>query len=387
MTTSDAPRETCLRCRRPARYCWCAHLTAIETRTRVLLLQHPRERDVPIGTARMASLCLPNSELHVGIHWGEHGAVQRALRDPSRPTALLFPGADARDVTVDPPREDLTLVVVDGTWTNARKVVQANPTLAALPRLSITPAEPSQYRIRREPAAQCVSTIEALVYVLGALEGDVERFRPMLTPFRAMIDAQVACAETQRNGRMRKPRGARPPKEPVTAPLRAAKVVCVAAEGNVWPHEPGVSRAPELIHLAAVRLDTGERFEAVARPEGPLAPGTPRQTGLDASSLTQAPPRDAMLRAWTEFLRDDDVLCMWGDHPAALLDAAGAPVPSRVIDLRVLARVMAHGRVGTATEFLASRGVTVDEAASLGVGRAGRRLAHAVAVAQHLAQG
>ncbi|MBZ0236419.1 MAG: DTW domain-containing protein [Deltaproteobacteria bacterium] len=63
-------RERCLRCRRPLAVCYCDALPRIETRTRVVILQHPRERDMPIGTARMASLCLPGSELHVGVDWG-----------------------------------------------------------------------------------------------------------------------------------------------------------------------------------------------------------------------------------------------------------------------------------------------------------------------------
>jgi len=35
--------------------------------TRVLLLQHPHESGVAIGTAHMATVCLPNAELHLGV--------------------------------------------------------------------------------------------------------------------------------------------------------------------------------------------------------------------------------------------------------------------------------------------------------------------------------
>nr|MDQ3300003.1 DTW domain-containing protein [Myxococcota bacterium] len=48
-----------MRCRRPQVVCYCAALPRIDTSTRVVILQHPRERDMAIGTARMASLCLP----------------------------------------------------------------------------------------------------------------------------------------------------------------------------------------------------------------------------------------------------------------------------------------------------------------------------------------
>jgi DTW domain-containing protein YfiP len=169
------PRAVCARCRRPESICDCRHVTQLDTQTRIVLLQHPRERDVPIGTARMASLCLPNAELHVGVDWRGSATLARVLADPSRPAALLYPGPSAIDVVANPPETPVTLIVVDGTWSQTRKILRDNPELAALPGYAFTPPAPSEYRIRKEPHESCVSTIEALVHVLGALEGDPER--------------------------------------------------------------------------------------------------------------------------------------------------------------------------------------------------------------------
>src|SRR5262249_8118737 len=154
----------------------------LETRTRVVILQHPRERDVAIGTARMASLCLPEASLHVGVRWDEHPALGSVLGDPARPPILLYPGEGARDILAEPPAGPVTLVVVDGPWSQAKTVVRDNPVLARLPRYAFTAPEPTQYRIRREPRREYVSTIEALMHVLGALEGDAARFRALLDP-------------------------------------------------------------------------------------------------------------------------------------------------------------------------------------------------------------
>src|SRR5690606_19385964 len=125
-------------------------------------LQHPRERDMPIGTARMASLCLPAAELHVGIRWDERSPLAAELRDPARPAILLYPGPGARDILAEPPAGPVTLVVVDGTWSQAKTLVRDNPILHALPRYAFATPEPSHYRIRREPRAEYCSTIEAL---------------------------------------------------------------------------------------------------------------------------------------------------------------------------------------------------------------------------------
>ena len=197
------PRAVCSRCRRAQSVCYCKHLTSIPTRTRIAFLQHTRERGVAIGTARMASLCLPNSELHVGVDWVGSPALARVLGDPERPPALLFPGDDAIDITRDPPIGPITLVVVDGTWRQVKKVVRSNPPLAALPRYAFVPRAPSEYRIRHEPKVTYVSTIEALVHVLGVLEGEPERFEALLTPFRAMVDAQLEYVARAPNYRRR----------------------------------------------------------------------------------------------------------------------------------------------------------------------------------------
>jgi DTW domain-containing protein len=211
----DAPssqRVVCQRCRRPPRCCYCAHLSALPTRTNVLLLQHPRERRVGVGTARMAHLALPSSVLRVGVDFTGDRQVQATLAGEG--VHLLFPGPGARDVgALAPAATPLTLVVLDGTWWHARKLLKLNPALAALPRLCFTPREGSSYRIRRQPAPFCVSTIEALAHVLAILEPDAGPFDRLLDPFHAMVRlqerfaAEVQCHRHRRDGT---PRPARP---------------------------------------------------------------------------------------------------------------------------------------------------------------------------------
>ena len=56
-------RQVCEACRRPPGLCYCAHLPQLSPRTKVVILQHPRERGNAIGTAHMARLCLPGAAL------------------------------------------------------------------------------------------------------------------------------------------------------------------------------------------------------------------------------------------------------------------------------------------------------------------------------------
>mgnify|MGYP005815064385 CR=1 FL=1 len=70
---------------------------------KVLVLQHPRERDKAVGTAHMASLCLPNAHVAVGVDLSGQREVGRLLSDPEAPPILLFPSDDAHDLAVAPP--------------------------------------------------------------------------------------------------------------------------------------------------------------------------------------------------------------------------------------------------------------------------------------------
>ncbi len=386
---STEPRAVCPRCRRPRSVCYCEHLASIATRTRVVFLQHPRERDMAIGTARMASLCLPNSELHVGVHWDGTPALARALGDPKRPAALLYPGVGARDILVDPPKTPITLIVVDGTWSQAKKLVRSNPALAALPRYAFVPPGPSEYRIRREPQDDYVSTIEALVHVLGALEGDADRFEALLRPFRAMVDTQLDHIARVNHRRVRTaPRRERArPQLPELLRTRGDDVVCVFGDANGWPFDSPRRRPSglgELLRWVALRVATVELFTATVAPDGALAAGTAAQLELDAAALEAGRPRAAFVADWQAFVRPDDILCAWGDHSLRLLADAGVPADRTVFDLRRVAAGWDSARPGAVEQYHARIGLP--SCTPAGSGRASRRVAQLAAIWQHLRQ-
>ena len=226
MTEPAAPRVDCRRCRRPLIACYCGYVTPIETQTRVVVFQHPRERRKAIGTARIAALCLPAAKVLVGIDFEAHERARALLADTDAPAVLLYPAPDARDLAVDPPEGPVTLVVIDGTWSQARSLLRRNPSLQALPKVAFRPAKPSEYRIRREPSDEHVSTIEAMAHALARLEdGDPSRFEAMLVPFRAMVETQVgfAAGSPSRAGAGRGHAG--------RAPARCSRLRC---SSRVW---------------------------------------------------------------------------------------------------------------------------------------------------------
>ena len=189
-TLRGMPRPTCSRCQRPLGHCLCPLIPVLESRTRVLILQHPSEVGHALNTARLAALGLRNAELRVGEVFDD---LPQLLAQSDYRACLLFPGEEAVALTGYAPKEKpLLLVVPDGTWRKARKLLHLNPLLAALPRVSLGAVAPSRYRLRKAPAEGALSTIEAIVAALDVLEAP-QGFEALLRPFDALIEGQIAA--------------------------------------------------------------------------------------------------------------------------------------------------------------------------------------------------
>lgn len=372
--TDDVPsrRPECPRCGRPQAVCWCRDLPQLATRTNVVFLQHRREAACKVGTARMASLCLPGSHVFVGMTFDDDPWVREVLSDPARPPVLLFPGPDAPDILLHPPAGPVTLVVIDGTWSQAGKMVRESPLLQSLPRYAFTPPAASTYRIRTEPAAECVSTIEALAYVLGVLEGDPERFKALLKPFGTMVDFQVAHAERchQPRVRVRRRRKAPPPGPPTLLRDRPDDLILAAGESNAWPRRDATGIPDELVHWVALRPATGERFEAIVAPRHALCPSAELHAEVPAADLVAGESWASFAARWAAFLRPTDVLCTWGTYYSGLVASEGGALPDERLDVRHSLRGTIGHRVGSLEGFAEAIGF-----AQTGRGRAGVRLA------------
>jgi DTW domain-containing protein YfiP len=154
----------------------------------VLLLQHPSEVNHALNTARLAALGLVNAQLVVGEVFDN---LQELLDQPGYSARLLFPGDDARPLVAGSADAKATLLVVpDGTWRKARKLLHLNPLLAALPRVTLNDVPASRYRLRKAPAADALSTLEAVVHALRTLEAPAS-FDALLRPFDALIEGQI----------------------------------------------------------------------------------------------------------------------------------------------------------------------------------------------------
>jgi len=356
--------------------CFCDRARTFSTRTRVLVLQHPRERRMGVGTARFAKIALPNSALRVGVDFADDPVVSALMTDAQPAPYLLFPGPDAVDVRALPRNEALRVVVLDGTWAQARKLLRKNPWLAALPRVAFTPQQPSRYEIRQQPQDFCVSTIEALAEILDAVEPENGPFSALLDPFLAMVERQKWFETHVRAQRHRhRPRAAGKSRVDRLADKLFAdwqNLVCVQGEANAWSrHDPG-REDPETVHWVAHRPASDERFEVVVAPRRRLGPSTPSHVGLSEAQLRAGVDLSQAQRQWASFRRPGDVFAVWGTFYLDLARADGFDLDGRIWDLRAETSQCAQARIGTVDD--AVRRLDARPLALGLSGRGGRRL-------------
>lgn len=218
-------REVCERCSRPPPLCVCSSLPAklIDTSTTVLILQHPRERRrKSLSTVPLMPLCLEKCTVKVGYEFAleELDLVTECIGRGQRPL-LLFPGPDA--ISLDDDNSDnilqslqdneQLLVLIDGTWNEARGVIYRSPELInECQHIKFQSETESIYpvELRKEPEKHCLSTLESCANALVLLEPSSERAMEakefLEGSMRCMVEKRMSVSES----RNRSPRFSRP---------------------------------------------------------------------------------------------------------------------------------------------------------------------------------
>lgn len=207
--TDDA---ACHRCGKRAPLCVCADILPAASRLQLVILQHPQEQDVDLGTARLTALHLKNARVRVGLSWpglakavglkpGEQADPKRwaVLYLGSAQPAKFPPGSAVVALTKkgEPlPDQDEALkhlrgvIVLDGTWAQVKTLWWRNPWLLKVRRIALKPARPSRYgRLRREARREALSTLEATALVLGTLEGNSAIAEALHNSFERLLSA------------------------------------------------------------------------------------------------------------------------------------------------------------------------------------------------------
>lgn len=197
-------REKCYRCYRPVTSCMCTHVKPIVTRTKFVILMHPKEfKKTKNGTGRLTHLSLPNSELYIDVDFSEHAAINALIEDDNTLCYVLYPGKSSLNLntqTIEAAEKQVVIFIIDSTWPCSVKMLRVSRNLQMLPKVSFTHSKSSQFLIKEQPKDFCLSTIESTLTILELLHAqgiekiNEDEFERFLDPFNAMVEYQIGCA-------------------------------------------------------------------------------------------------------------------------------------------------------------------------------------------------
>ncbi|MGN0756331.1 tRNA-uridine aminocarboxypropyltransferase [uncultured Treponema sp.] len=195
-------RQLCFKCMRPVSSCYCKYTAPINCGIKFVFLMHPKEaKKQRTGTGRLASLCLPESEILMGIDFTKNKRLEELLNDPQYYPVLLYPSPDAWTCSKEGFKETiqgkkLLAIIVDSTWFCSKKILRYSTNINSLPKFSFTGNYKSIFTFKHEPQEYCVSTIETCYYLIKELQstGIVDKGispEPLMTVFKQMIKFQL----------------------------------------------------------------------------------------------------------------------------------------------------------------------------------------------------
>lgn len=184
----------CLVCRMLRQLCICNQIPRLEIKTKISILMHGLEEKKITNTARLLKLAAPETDI---LLFGRLGVQSQIVIPPKVTPLVLYPTDSA--LTLDSEfcsklQYPVFLIVPDGTWTQARKLIQRRSDLYQIPRVRINREEPSNYKVRRSRDSKSLCTLEAVAEALGVLEGP--EIKQQLDKLLSLMVSRVLLSRT-----------------------------------------------------------------------------------------------------------------------------------------------------------------------------------------------
>lgn len=263
-----------------------------------------------------------------------HELAERFATMPlSDGVGLLYPGDNAKLLSdLSPDERPKQLVVIDGTWHHAKTLFRDIPRLQTLPRYRLAPSQPGRYRIRREPNEHALSTLEATVAALSAIEPTTPGFDRLLDVFDRMIADQIGHAKS--NWRLNETRRRGSANVPRVLTEDLSKIVVAYGEqerGNTDDAATTDPHSPAPLFWNAVRMGTGEFFRCAIQSESLTDESFMRRLRLTPEELQPLVTVDEFRERWRTFVRPDDSVATFHRSTSKLLEDIGADFSPSIV--------------------------------------------------------
>lgn len=176
--------ERCEQCLLPIRYCICNFLKPFDATplgVDIVLLMHSDEILKPTNTGRLASAVFPkNCGVYEWSRLAPNPELLQLLQEPHRECVVIYPATLTRPVYVpaktrgllaenNQGAKKLTLVLLDGTWRQAARMINHSRWLDKVPSmpLLIDDAYAGCYAMRKSTQDSRLSTAEAIGIALA----------------------------------------------------------------------------------------------------------------------------------------------------------------------------------------------------------------------------
>lgn len=163
----------CTNCRINNYFCVCADLSTFSIQTNVSLIVHVSELKLTSNTAQFVEKNLPDrAEIFIRGRMNDTFVADPILARSGR-ALFLFPDENSVELNAEFVANNpgpYHLIVPDGSWTQAKRVKKREERFDSIPTVRLPAGIVGEYKLRKAPQPEWVSTYEAVAYALGILE-------------------------------------------------------------------------------------------------------------------------------------------------------------------------------------------------------------------------
>ena len=162
--------ERCRQCMLRTHLCICVHRPLAKSNAAFLLVMFDDEILKPSNTGRLIADVFEDTFAYIWSRTEPNTDMLALLKDPQWQPYVVFPAEyaperEVKTITSDTGKRPL-FIMLDGSWSEAKKMFRKSPYLDHFPLLSINPDKPSRYKMREASKENQLGTAEVAARII-----------------------------------------------------------------------------------------------------------------------------------------------------------------------------------------------------------------------------